>query len=110
MTVLATGASAGHLPTGPALATRSSPTRTSLPPSGHALTVAGSLLLGLTVLGAGAEELVGPPPGPEGARQQRHPGSAHDDATSVPGPTRLLVRAFLAAADVEGTAPMVAAF
>ena len=49
MTVLATGASAGHLPTGPALATR-----TSLPPSGHALAVAGSLLLGLTVLKPGS--------------------------------------------------------
>ena len=77
LAVLATGASlaaraaAGHLPTGPALATRSSPTRTSLAPSGHALTVAGSLLLGLTVLGAGAEELVGPP-----TRPRRSPPAA----------------------------------
>ena len=62
------------------MTTGASPAGTSLAPSGHALTVAGPLLLGLTVLGVGAEELVGPPPSPEGARQQRHPGSAHDGA------------------------------
>ena len=92
-----------------ALTTGTSPARTSLAPSGHALSVAGPLLLGLTVLGVGAEELVGPHPAPKEPASSATPAAPTTARRRYQGP-RALVRAFLAAADVEGTTPMVAAF